>query len=168
MTQFKVGDRVRLTGVEWGGGLAGTPQIGDVVTITSIDEDGDAGFGDGWYILTDGYEGELAEEQPNRTYYEGAVNLVELMSDPGPATKSYGGSTLRHPSDTPIDPHHYKFPGGAEVIHISQWLTANAAQALQYIARSSRIDGKNKGDASEDIRKAITFLEFELKRLEGK
>lgn len=81
---------------------------------------------------------ELVEEQPGPTCYEA----------------------------TPVDPDHYKFPGGAEVIHISQWLTANAAQALQYVARSSRIDGKNKGDASEDIRKAITFLEFELKRLD--
>lgn len=65
----------------------------------------------------------------------------------------------------PVSPNHYQFPGGAEVIHISQWLTANAAQALQYIARSSRIDGKNKGDAKEDIAKAIKFLEFELDRL---
>lgn len=81
---------------------------------------------------------ELVKEQPNRTYYK----------------------------QDAVDPDHYKFPGGAEVIHISQWLTANAAQALQYVARSSRIDGKNKGDASEDIRKAITFLKFELKRLE--
>ena len=81
---------------------------------------------------------ELVEDQPNRPYYK----------------------------QDAVDPDHYKFPGGAEVIHISQWLTANAAQALQYVARSSRIDGKNKGDASEDIRKAITFLEFELKRLE--
>ena len=81
---------------------------------------------------------ELVEDQPNRPYYK----------------------------QDAVDPDHYKFPGGAEVIHISQWLTANAAQALQYVARSSRIDGKNKGDSSEDIRKAITFLEFELKRLE--
>lgn len=83
---------------------------------------------------------ELVEDQSNRTYYK----------------------------QDAVDPDHYKFPGGAEVIHISQWLTANSSQALQYIARSSRIDGKNKGDASEDIRKAITFLEFELKRLEDK
>lgn len=64
-----------------------------------------------------------------------------------------------------VDPNHYKFPGGAEVISISQWLTANAAQAVQYICRSSRIDGKNKGDALEDIEKAIRFLTFEKERL---
>lgn len=68
--------------------------------------------------------------------------------------------------ETAISPSHYQFPGGAEVIHISEWLTANAAQALQYVARSSRIDGRNKGDAREDIQKAIRFLEFELERLD--
>lgn len=64
------------------------------------------------------------------------------------------------------DPNHYKFPGGAEVRHISEWLTANAAQALQYIARSSRIDGQNKGDAREDLLKARKFIDFELERLD--
>ena len=65
----------------------------------------------------------------------------------------------------PTSPSHYAFPGGAEVIDISQWLTSNAAQAVQYIARSSRIDGKNKGDTVEDLRKAQVFIDFELKRL---
>lgn len=65
-----------------------------------------------------------------------------------------------------VNPNHYQFPNGAEVRFISEWLTANAAQALQYIARSSRIDGVNKGEAKEDIQKAIRFLEFELERLD--
>lgn len=64
-----------------------------------------------------------------------------------------------------VNPNHYQFPNGAEVRFISEWLTANAAQALQYIARSSRIDGVNKGDVKEDIQKAIRFLEFELERI---
>lgn len=158
--EFKVGDRVRYAydGAE-----------GYITSLSSHrgTDYADVDWSDGpAMVLVDDIE--LTEGQPNRSYYETDLNLVELMSDPGPAIKSYGGSTLKHPRDTPIDPDHYKFPGGAEVIHISQWLTANAAQALQYVARSSRIDGKNKGDASEDIRKAITFLEFELKRLEGK
>lgn len=64
-----------------------------------------------------------------------------------------------------ISPDHYRFPNGAAVKDISGWLTANSAQALQYIARSSRIDGVNKGDTVEDLKKAIKFLEFELERL---
>lgn len=65
-----------------------------------------------------------------------------------------------------VDPAHYKFPDGTEVKSISGWLTANAAQALQYIARSSRIDGKNKGETVEDLKKAKRFIDFELERLE--
>lgn len=64
-----------------------------------------------------------------------------------------------------IDPEHYQFPGGAQVIDISEHLTANAAQALQYIARSSRIDGRNKGNTVEDLRKAVWFLYREAARL---
>ena len=70
-------------------------------------------------------------------------------------------------SGSETNPNHYIFPGGAEVRGISQWLTANSAQALQYIARSSRIDGQNKGDTLTDPKKAITFLEFEIERLEN-
>lgn len=66
-----------------------------------------------------------------------------------------------------VDPDHYKFPNGAEVIQISQWLTANVAQAAQYLARSSRIDGKNKGDTLEDLEKAKVFIDFEIARLKG-
>lgn len=77
-------------------------------------------------------------------------------------------ANLLGPYDDPeVNPNHYKFPGGAEVRDISQWLTANSAQALQYIARSSRIDGDNKGDTVADLKKAIRFLEFEIDRLEN-
>lgn len=64
-----------------------------------------------------------------------------------------------------VHPSHYTFPGGAEVRYISEWLTANVAQALQYLARSSRIDGNNKGDTREDLLKAQRFIDFELERL---
>ena len=70
-------------------------------------------------------------------------------------------------SPNAVDPDHYKFPNGAEVIQISQWLTANSAQAMQYITRSSRIDGKNKGDTLEDLEKAKVFIDFEIARLKG-
>jgi hypothetical protein len=70
-----------------------------------------------------------------------------------------------HARDSAVEPNFYKFPSGAEVKHISGYLTAFSAQALQYIARSSRIDGKNKGNTVEDLEKAITFLRFEIERL---
>lgn len=144
MTNFKVGDRVRLTGADWGGA---TPERGTVVTISDIRVLEEVptddpvpmfriyGGGDEWFIYKTDYEDWSAE-------------LVESPPDA-------------------VNPSHYQFPNGAEVRFISEWLTANAAQALQYIARSSRIDGQNKGNAVEDIRKAIKFLGFELERLGG-
>ncbi|ATW58539.1 hypothetical protein SEA_DARWIN_80 [Corynebacterium phage Darwin] len=63
---------------------------------------------------------------------------------------------------------YYKFPGGIEAIAISRHLTSNGGQALQYIARSCRLDGNNKhGDPKDDIRKAIDMLVDEYVRLGG-
>ena len=59
---------------------------------------------------------------------------------------------------------YYKF-GKVEVLDISRHLTSNAGQAVQYIARSCRLDGNNKGDIESDLRKAIDFLEDELDRI---
>jgi hypothetical protein len=65
-----------------------------------------------------------------------------------------------------IDPGHYKgFSNGAEVIDITENLTSNAGQAVQYIARSCRLDGANKGDQIEDLTKAAWFINREVKRL---
>lgn len=142
---FNIGDQVCLTGERWG--TMGTPERDTVWTITFDDAD-DLGPGfidqEGyvWY-LCEGYEAELVLQAPDGRPVEDALR-DDLKA---------------------VDPDHYKFPGGAEVIDISQWITANCAQALQYIARSSRIDGKNKGNAAEDLQKAIRFLNFELARL---
>lgn len=164
--EFKVGDRVR-----W----AYDGEEGTVISLVS-------NFGEDSAEVEWDVEGpainwvgnlELVEDQSNRTYYSTADEFAESVRKFATTQVSaddilkVGIVSSRGLGNTPVDPDHYKFPGGAEVIHISQWLTANSSQALQYIARSSRIDGKNKGDASEDIRKAITFLEFELKRLES-
>lgn len=67
----------------------------------------------------------------------------------------------------PISPAHYQgFSRGAEVIDITENLTSNGGQAVQYVARSCRLDGANKGDQIEDIDKAIWFLQRERERLE--
>lgn len=60
---------------------------------------------------------------------------------------------------------YYKF-GDVQVIDISRHLTSNAGQAVQYIARSCRLDGNNKGEVESDLRKAIDFLKDELRRVD--
>lgn len=65
----------------------------------------------------------------------------------------------------PVNPDHYKFSDGVELISITENLTGNGAQAVQYIARATRIDGHNKGNIREDLEKARWFIDRELKRL---
>lgn len=66
-----------------------------------------------------------------------------------------------------VNPNHYKFPNGVETRAISQYLTSFGGQALQYVARATRLDGQNKGDEVEDLKKAIKFIEWEIERLEA-
>ena len=67
----------------------------------------------------------------------------------------------------PINPSYYQgFSNGAQVIDISEHLTSNGGQALQYVARSCRLDGNNKGDVVENLEKAKWFLDREIERVE--
>lgn len=66
----------------------------------------------------------------------------------------------------PITPDYYRFPSGVEVIDISEYLTGNGAQVVQYVARATRTDGVVKGSPVEDLRKAALLLQREIERLE--
>ena len=65
-------------------------------------------------------------------------------------------SSVNHP------PHYTK--GGIEAIDVIEaWdLGFHLGNAIKYIARAGR-----KGDAAEDLRKAIWYLEREISRFEG-
>ena len=60
---------------------------------------------------------------------------------------------------------YYRFPGGFEVLDISRHLTSNGGQAVQYVARSTRIDGNNKGEVVRDLEKAIDLIADEIERV---
>ena len=69
-----------------------------------------------------------------------------------------------------VNPSHYKdgWSDDAELISISENLTSNGGQALQYVARSTRLDRSLiKGNPVEDLEKAIWFCQREIKRLGG-
>lgn len=66
-----------------------------------------------------------------------------------------------------INPTYYDFPGGVQVRDISAHLTSFGGQALQYVARATRLDGNNKGEAVKDLRKALDFIGWEIERLEA-
>jgi hypothetical protein len=67
----------------------------------------------------------------------------------------------KHEPDPVLSPSYYRrFPNGVEPRHLAGHLTFHLGTALAYVARAGF-----KGDAAEDIRKAITHLKFELERL---
>lgn len=67
----------------------------------------------------------------------------------------------------PINPNHYQFSNGAEVIDITENLTFNGGNAIKYLASATRLDGQNKGAVLEDLRKALWYVEREITRLEA-
>lgn len=152
MTDFKVGDRVRLTGDDWYGG-AGDPEKGDIVEVTRVSLGGIPWFdwsGEEWFLDDEGYNAELVTAAP-----EEEAPVVEV---------TYAGGW---DSPDPISPDHYQFPGGVEVRQISAHLTSFGGQAVQYVARATRLDGKNKGDQIENLKKAQKMIAWEIERLEA-
>lgn len=141
---LKVGDRIRLTGRDWNH-YAGTGlRVGDILTIDkAIGKQLYAGEAD--YVtsssgsLMNGYEVELVAPEEFELVAPEEVNATV--------------------------PDYYQFPGGIRVHQISGHLSSFGGQAVQYITRSTRIDGQNKGDSVADLRKAIRFLELEIERL---
>ena len=68
--------------------------------------------------------------------------------------------------DSAVSPNYYKgFTNGAQPIDITEHLTGNAAQAVQYLTRACRVDGVVKSDPIEDIDKAIWFCQRERSRM---
>lgn len=65
-----------------------------------------------------------------------------------------------------INPAHYQgFSNNAEVIDITENLTFNCGNAVKYLARAGRIDGRNKGEVKTDLKKARWYVSRELERI---
>lgn len=99
--------------------------------------------------------------------------FLTLVETPVPDPEPTPPSAVDHPShyggeDDSIRPQHYKFSNGVEVVDISENLTSNGGQAVQYIARATRIDGRNKQNPIEDLQKALWFIQREIERIDAK
>ena len=63
-------------------------------------------------------------------------------------------------------PQYYTgFSNGAEVIDIAENLTFNTGNAVKYLARAGRVDGRVKGDVLQDLEKARWYINREINRL---
>lgn len=109
-------------------------------------------------------EGYLTPEQARE--FAGVVGESVYPQGSVPGVES-GPAVQQFPDDETISPNYYQFPDGTQTIQVTRWLTSNGGQAVQYITRSTRIDGLTKGDQIEDLRKAKVFIDDELTRLEG-
>lgn len=151
--------KLRLTGENWGyhrGSIVNAePSWDKVYTIVepghryddfNVLTEGDENYGGGW-------DGELVAD----------ITTFEVPDKPDEAP--VGVASQVEPDA--IDPDHYQFPGNVQVIDISEHLSGNGAQVVQYVARATRQDGKIKGDPLEDLRKAAWFLNREIQRLEA-
>lgn len=144
MPKFKVGDRVWTTEhFDFRSSTIDRRTRGEVVGAAN------ASSGYDYYVSFDG--------GPTRVpVREREIEFVNEIANPSP---------LEQESPSSI-PNYYLLPTGVQVIDVTRWLTGNAAQAVQYIARSSRVDEVYKGDRVKDLRKALDFINNEIERLE--
>jgi hypothetical protein len=62
------------------------------------------------------------------------------------------------PAEYPaVDPAHYSYPGGAQVIDITRHMGFLEGNVVKYVARAGR-----KGDKLEDLLKAKKYLEWAI------
>ena len=64
---------------------------------------------------------------------------------------------VKHPS------HYTDVVPGIECIDVTQWFNFNKGNAIKYIWRSGK-----KDDEVQDLKKAIEYLQIEIKRIEKK
>lgn len=122
-----------------------------------------------------GLKGVVVEKENWDNADEYRVSLDDPMGGPAIVYNEHELELLREgvealeqeESDGSTGAGYYDFPGGVEVRQISAHLTGFGAQALQYVARATRLDGKNKGDVVSDLNKAIDFIRWEIERLQG-
>lgn len=67
------------------------------------------------------------------------------------------GDAVAHP------PHYSANPAGIECIDVTEWMNFNRGNAVKYIWRAGK---KNALRETQDLRKAIWYLEREVQRIE--
>ena len=61
--------------------------------------------------------------------------------------------------ETPVNPSHYDFPGGVQVIDITKHLDFLAGNVVKYVCRAGR-----KGDRMTDLLKAKQYLDWLIEK----
>lgn len=121
----------------------------DQFVVTSVDEDNVYYTYPEW----EHSEGHIFPSKISQVNFEGIVPLEPEESS--------------EEENNQLSPNVYQFPNGVEVKDISAHLTSFGGQAVQYIARATRLDGVVKGLPVQDLYKAIELLKWEAERMES-
>ena len=152
MHEVKVGQKYRIAG-NW------TSPDNEVVTVSNVTK---------YVVYTKPavYGGGGNDEKKHffpdfRAYLDSGEDLGYVLVEEEPAEEVEGEENNQ------LSPNVYQFPNGVEVKDISAHLTSFGGQAVQYIARATRLDGVVKGLPVQDLYKAIELLKWEAERMEA-
>lgn len=63
----------------------------------------------------------------------------------------------------PVDPSHYKYPGGVQVIDITRHMDFLTGNAVKYLTRAGR---KTTSTRREDLQKALRYVQWAIEDAE--
>lgn len=146
MFDFKPGDIVRLTGEGWSKygvyGLTdeviGRDEVGP--KIKAVHDDGQH------YRIVNNFQ-----------FGDFSAELVEAA----PLAPRRTTITVNPNGVTDVNPSHYGFPGGVQVIDITKHLDFLSGNVVKYVCRAGR-----KGDRVTDLKKAKQYLDWLIEREE--
>lgn len=146
MFDFRPGDIVRLTGEGWRKyGFQGVTE--EVVGRDEVGPKLAAKHSDGqnYRVVNNGQFGDFSAE---------LVEAAPLAPRPTTYTVNPNGAT-------DVNPTHYDFPGGVQVIDITKHLDFLSGNVVKYVCRAGR-----KGDRVTDLKKAKQYLDWLIEREE--
>lgn len=143
MADIKVGQKYTYVGKTWGA-LAGT-----TATVSDVS-------GERVSIESGGWDPRELFFPDLDAYEDSGENLGYVLVE-----------EEEKEEDNQLSPNVYQFPNGVQVKDISAHLTSFGGQAVQYIARATRLDGVVKGLPVQDLYKAIELLKWEAERMEA-
>lgn len=155
MFDFKPGDIVRLTGEGWRKyGFRG--QIDEVIGRDEVGPKIKSKHDDGQHyrIVNNGQFGDFSAE-----LVEAAPLAPRRDADLNDGVPDKVTFTINPDGATDVNPPHYGFPDGVQVIDITKHLDFLSGNVVKYVCRAGR-----KGDRLTDLKKAKQYLDWLIER----
>lgn len=164
---LKIGDRVMLTGRDWGS--AGYPEPGTIVTVDGVGFDGSLTAGEALSVLGPngemykGWEIEIVERADEEYDVFDDPYFEDAYDDEDVYLYEYDDVIQAEVEDVVAHPSHYtSHPSGIETIEITKHESFLRGNVLKYVLRAPY-----KGRELEDLQKAAQYLQWEIERVEN-